>query len=113
MIKKNESDVMREEVNVEGAKNVTVQWLIDDKNGAPNFAMRRFAIGEDGHTPLHEHEWEHEIFVLGGEGALVDEHGEEISLKKNDFALVPQKEIHQFKNIGNDDFIFLCLIPLK
>lgn len=113
MFKKNESEITGEEVHVDGAKNVTIQWLIDDKIGAQNFAMRRFVIGIGGHTPLHEHEWEHEIFVLKGEGALIDEHTKEIPLKKNDFALVPQKEIHQFKNVGNDDFIFLCLIPLK
>ncbi len=113
MIIKNESEIRREEVDVEGAKNVTIQWLIDNKIGAPNFAMRQFVIGKKGYTPLHEHDWEHEIFVLYGDGALVDENGKEIPLKKNDFALVPPNEIHQFKNVGNEDFAFLCLIPLK
>jgi len=113
MIVKNESEVEAQEVNAEGAKNVTIQWLIDDKSGAPTFAMRRFVIKKDGHTPLHNHDWEHEIFVLQGNGVLIDENGKERALKKNDFAFVPPNEIHQFKNVGNEDFVFLCLIPLK
>lgn len=98
---------------MEGAENVAIQWLIDDKRGAPSFAMRRFVVGPDGHTPLHEHPWEHEIYVLEGEGALVDADGEEHSLLSNRFAYVPAGETHQFKNVGNDDFVFLCMIPLQ
>ena len=113
MIVKNEADVEAQEVDEEGAKGVTIQWLIDDKTGAPNFAMRRFVIEKDGHTPLHNHDWEHEVFVLNGKGALVDENGNEMPLNKNNFAFVPPNETHQFKNVGDEDFIFLCIIPLK
>ncbi|KAA0000477.1 MAG: cupin domain-containing protein [Thermoplasmata archaeon] len=75
--------------------------------------MRRFVVGKGGYTPLHKHDWEHEVFVLGGEGALVDENGNELPLKKDYFAFVPPNEIHQFKNVGDEDFIFLCIIPIK
>jgi len=113
MIAKSESDVKADEVSEEGAKNVTIQWLIDNRIGAPNFAMRRFVVGKGGYTPLHKHDWEHEVFVLKGEGALVDENGNEIPLKKDHFAFVPPNEVHQFKNVGDEDFIFLCVIPIK
>lgn len=113
MIVEHQQDVAAEEVDMEGAENVTIQWLIDDKRGAPHFAMRRFVVGPDGHTPLHEHPWEHEIYVLEGEGALVDEDGNEHSLAPNRFGYVPAGETHQFKNTGSDDFVFLCMIPLQ
>lgn len=113
MIVEHQQDIEAEQVEMEGAENVTIQWLIDDTRGAPTFAMRRFVVGPGGHTPLHDHPWEHEIYVLRGEGALVDEDGEEHSLSPSRFAYVPAGETHQFKNVGSDDFVFLCMIPLQ
>ncbi|MGC9307785.1 MAG: cupin domain-containing protein [Thermoplasmatota archaeon] len=113
MIVEHQKDVTAKKVEMEGAKNVTIQWLIDDKRGASNFAMRRFVVGPGGHTPLHDHEWEHEIYVLEGRGALVDENGEEHALEPHRFGYVPAGEVHQFKNVGSDDFVFLCMIPLQ
>ena len=60
----------------EGATHTTIRWVIAEEDGAPHFSMRVFEIGPDGHTPLHEHGWEHEVFVLDGEGVVV---GEEIT----------------------------------
>ena len=34
------------EVNIEGAENVTVRWLISGEDGAPNFAMQLFEVGK-------------------------------------------------------------------
>ncbi|MEM1514227.1 MAG: cupin domain-containing protein [Candidatus Thermoplasmatota archaeon] len=112
MIVKNYKEIDESEVKEEGAKNVKIQWLIDEKI-APNFAMRRFVVGRNGYTPFHKHDWEHEVFVLSGVGALIDENGKEHELKPGNFALVMPNEMHQFKNKGKEDFIFLCLIPLK
>ncbi len=111
MFVKSHEEVKAEEVKNEGAKNVYIQWLIPPDK-ARTFAMRRFVIKKDGHTPLHKHDWEHEIFVLAGEGAIVDENKNEYPLKPGYFAYVKPNEIHQFKNVGNEDFIFLCLIPV-
>lgn len=112
MIVKNHEEVEMEDVEEEGAKNVKIQWLIDEKIGK-NFAMRRFTIKKDGYTPLHKHDWEHEVFVLSGRGALVDSNGNEKELLPGKFAYVEPNELHQFRNKGDDDFIFLCIIPLQ
>ncbi len=112
MIVKNYKEIDEKEINEEGAKNVKIQWLIDEKI-APNFAMRRFIVGKYGYTPLHNHDWEHEVFVLSGRGALIDENGKEHELLSGKFAFVKPNETHQFKNKGEEDFIFLCMIPLK
>jgi quercetin dioxygenase-like cupin family protein len=55
-------------VKEEGAEGVKIKWLIDKSVGAPTFAMRHFTVQPGGHTPLHKHDWEHEVYVLEGEG---------------------------------------------
>ncbi|UCB52490.1 MAG: cupin domain-containing protein [Candidatus Zixiibacteriota bacterium] len=98
------------EVDEPGAKGVKVRWLISEKDGAPNFAMRLFEMEPGGHTPYHKHEWEHEVFVLKGKGDLVTE-GNISPLNEGDALLVPADENHQFKNTSEEAFIFLCMIP--
>jgi quercetin dioxygenase-like cupin family protein len=93
-----------------GAHNVKVRWLITKDLGAPNFAMRLFEVGPDGYSPLHTHPWEHEVFILEGEGAVFD--GKKATpFKTNDVVFVPPDEWHQFKNTGKKTLKFLCLIP--
>jgi len=105
-------DVGARPVDIEGAKEVKVRWLISQKEGAPNFAMRLFEVGPGGYSPLHTHNWEHEVFVLEGEGVAAD--GEkETQIKSGTVVYVAPEEKHQFKNTGSDTLKFLCLIPIK
>jgi len=103
-----------EEVNAEevgkGCKGVNIRWLITKDIGAEHFAMRMFEVAPEGHTPLHSHEWEHEVFVLEGEGLVLAQSGEE-KIKKGDVIFMPSNERHQFKNTGGENLRFLCLIP--
>ena len=111
MLIRNQSEVQKEKV-MEG-KGVHIQWLIDASVGAPHFALRRFTLEKGGYTPYHAHDWEHEVFVLSGKGCLVDDKKVEHPLHEGDTALVDPDRNHQFKNVGTDPFIFLCIIPLK
>jgi len=105
-------DVGARPVDIEEAKEVKVRWLISQKEGAPNFAMRLFEVGPGGYSPLHTHNWEHEVFVLEGEGVAAD--GEkETQIKSGTVVYVAPEEKHQFKNTGSDTLKFLCLIPIK
>ena len=105
-------EVKAEAVDFEDVKDVRVRWLISDKDKAPNFAMRLFEVGPGGHTPLHTHNWEHEVFILEGEG--VANNGErEFKIKSGIVIYVAPEERHQFRNIGVDTLKFLCLIPIK
>ncbi|HNR64882.1 MAG TPA: cupin domain-containing protein [Atribacterota bacterium] len=101
-----------EDMEMEGAKNVKVRWLISDKDNAKNFAMRLFEIGEGGFTPYHTHDWEHEVFVLEGEGEVKIEE-KVYPIKKDSVVLVDPRIIHGFRNTGKDMLKFLCLIPYK
>jgi len=97
-------------VRIEGAQGVTIRWLISKREKAPNFAMRMFELEKGGHTPLHEHPSEHEVFVVEGEGVLVHD-GVEHPFKSGYVIFVPPGGSHQFKNTGEGLLRFLCLIP--
>jgi len=102
--------VQAKEVTDEGASKVKVRWLIAKDMGAENFAMRVFEIEPAGFTPLHVHPWEHEVFILEGEGEIFD--GEKTTpFRAGDVVFVPGNERHQFKNRGEKLLKFLCLIP--
>ena len=64
------SNIKKSPVEIEGAKDVGIRWLISKEDGAENFAMRMFELEPGGHTPLHTHPQEHEVFVLEGQGTL-------------------------------------------
>ena len=43
----------------EGAKDVYKQIALSRKDGVPTFSFRVFTIEPGGHTPFHQHEFEH------------------------------------------------------
>jgi len=96
----------------EGASKLIVRWLITEEMGAPNFAMRLFEMEPKGHSPLHSHPWEHEVFILEGEGLVVSQEGEK-KFKAGDVVFILPNEKHQFKNNGEKVLKFLCLVPHK
>jgi quercetin dioxygenase-like cupin family protein len=104
------TDVQAAPVTMEGSTGCRVRWLVDDKDGAPNFAMRQFEVEPNGHTPRHSHPYEHEIYVLEGAGVVV-EGTTERPLKAGDCVYVAPDEVHQFKNTGAVALKFLCMVP--
>ena len=107
----NYRDVKAEEAE-EGAARLKVRWLITKDVGAKNFAMRLFEMEPGGFSPLHNHPWEHEVFILEGQGLVVGGR-EERRFKKGDVIFIPPNETHQLKNIGKRTVKFLCLIPYR
>jgi quercetin dioxygenase-like cupin family protein len=97
-------------VTMEGAQGCQVRWLVDEKQGAPNFAMRQFEIAPGGYTPKHSHPYEHEVFVLEGNGVVLEGDAEH-KLKAGDVIFVVPDEVHQFRNTGQVPLKFLCLVP--
>jgi quercetin dioxygenase-like cupin family protein len=97
-------------VEMEGSSNCTVRWLVGEADGAPTFAMRQFEVAPGGYTPRHFHDYEHEVFVLEGNGVVIEDMVEH-PLAAGDVILVKPNEIHQFRNTGERPMKFLCLIP--
>jgi quercetin dioxygenase-like cupin family protein len=106
MYKVRAADVPADEVE----PGVKLRLAIGDAQGARNFHLRVFTVAPGSHTPLHEHPWEHEVFILRGHGVVVA--GEqETPFAPNDVVFVPPGELHQFRNSGNGDLEFICVIP--
>jgi quercetin dioxygenase-like cupin family protein len=93
-----------------GAEGVTVRWLIGPEDGAPSFYMRRFEVSPGGKTPQHTHAWEHEVYVLEGEGTMFFE-GAERQFRQGDVVYVPADKEHCFRADAGVKVAFLCMIP--
>ena len=94
------------------APGVTKQLLVGPADGAPEFAMRKFTIAPGGSTPWHKHDWEHEVYVVEGEGVAKSDAGE-TKVASGSVVFVAPNELHQFRNAGTKPFAFLCLVPLR
>jgi len=104
------SNISKSPVDIEGAKDVSIRWLISKDDGAENFAMRMFELQPGGHTPLHTHPEEHEVFVLEGEGTFVFE-GQNHPFGAEYVVFVPPNKEHRFMNTGESVLRMLCIIP--
>ena len=54
---------------------------------------------------------EHLNFILSGQGALMDRDGNANPLRQGDFAFVAPHDVHQFRNTGDEPFVFICAVP--
>ncbi|HEX9934727.1 MAG TPA: cupin domain-containing protein [bacterium] len=104
-------DVSPQPVTQEGADQVNIRWLIAKEDGAPHFAMRLFEIKPGGHTPIHRHSNEHEVFFLEGEAAVVRD-GKEVPVSPGTAVYVPPDEEHGFINRGKGVVRMLCMVPI-
>jgi len=102
--------VVCEELNEEGLESVTKSVLVGEKENAPNFIMRYFRVGAQGHSRLERHPQEHEIIVMHGKGVV--QIGEEShDIKPFDVVFIEGNELHQFRNPYQENFGFICIIP--
>jgi len=88
---------------------VTLRTVISPEE-APRFSMRVFEVKEGASTPFHAHAWEHEVFILSGQGKVRSREGER-ALAPNDVVYVAPQEEHCFVNSGKRPFRFICCIP--
>ena len=102
---------VKEEPPPMAAMQATIRWLIAAKEGAPHFAMRVIEIKTRGEKiPLHHHDYEHEIFVIEGQGDVLSP-GAPRPVAYGSFVYVPAGEEHGFLNTGDGPFRFVCVIP--
>lgn len=107
---RNADEVASNAVTMEGVRGTGMQWLLSKKEGAPNFAMRRFTMAPGGSIPLHDHPWEHEIYILKGSGVAYYPEGK-VPIKAGDAIYIPGGEPHGYDNTGRVDLVFLCMVP--
>lgn len=91
-------------------EGVTIRWVINSNDGAPNFAMRVIDVQPGKNTPFHTHGFEHEVFVLEGEG-IIRSGSSEKRLSPGTVVFVSPDEEHGFFNAGGGVLRFICVIP--
>jgi quercetin dioxygenase-like cupin family protein len=92
------------------ANGASGRVVIGKADGAKNFCMRVFEISAGGVTGKHAHEWEHEVFVHTGRGAIL-RNGKWVPLSTGSVVFIPGNKEHQLKNTGDEPFVFVCVIP--
>jgi len=97
--------------DMEGAKGVLKQVPLSREAGAPTFSFRVFTIEPGGHTPFHQHTFEHMNYIISGQGTLVTDDCDR-ELTEGDFALVLPGERHQYRNSSEDrSLVMICAVP--
>jgi quercetin dioxygenase-like cupin family protein len=90
---------------------VSVQWLLGETEGAPNYELRYLTFPIGASTVYHDHSWEHEVFVVKGTGKIKTEQGE-TEVKAQDAVLLLPNESHQLINTSLDEtFDIICVVP--
>ncbi|MBN1996780.1 cupin domain-containing protein [candidate division KSB1 bacterium] len=95
------------------APGTSLRVLISDKqDGAPVYNLRMIEIESCGYTPKHQHDWEHENFVVEGHGQVFIK-DTWYDLGPGSVVFVPPGVLHQYKNTGEQPLKFLCGIPTE
>ena len=84
--------------------------LLDESDGAPNFAIRRFELAAGAAVPRHTNAVEHEQYVLAGE-YVVGIGEEEHRVAPGDALLIPAGVEHWYRNEGEEPGAFVCAVP--
>lgn len=92
-------------------QDVYKQVLISAQE-APNFALRVFTIEVKGWMPLHTNRVEHEQFVLRGR-ARIRIGDDVVEVSAGDAIYIPAGVPHDYENIGDEPFEFICVVPNK
>ena len=95
---------------VDAADGLRKAVLLDESDGTPTFAIRRFEIDPDSTVPRHTNAIEHEQYVLDGEYVVgIDDI--EYTVSAGDTVHIPAQTVHWYRNEGDEQVAFLCAVP--
>lgn len=106
----NMNDIALKPIKSSEALDASIRVLVSPKEGWKGYVMREIEVEKNGYTPKHFHPWPHINYIIEGEGSLYLE-GVETSVKAGSFAYIPANSLHQFKNVGDTTFKFICIVP--
>ena len=95
---------------VDAADGLRKGVLIDESDGAPHFAMRRFELAPGAAVPRHTNAVEHEQYVLAGEYVVGIGETEHV-VSPGDSLLIPAGVEHWYRNEGEAPGAFVCVVP--
>jgi quercetin dioxygenase-like cupin family protein len=95
---------------VDAAEGLRKGVLVDESDGAPNVALRRFTLAPGGSVPEHTNAIEHEQYVLDGEYVVgIDD--TEHTVSAGDALHIPAGTVHWYRNESDQTVAFLCAVP--
>lgn len=96
-----------------GEPYVIIHEAISTDDGAQNFVMRVIEQGPGKSSPGHAHVWEHEIFVLSGEGIAHIEK-EEFKISKDSVIFFAPNEWHKISTPedAKEPLRWITIIPV-
>ncbi|WP_320129123.1 cupin domain-containing protein [uncultured Sphaerochaeta sp.] len=103
-------EIAKRKLEGKGIKEVTKQVLVGPDQGWKDHVLRMFTLGKGGFAPLHSHPWEHIIYAVEGKGTLFMD-GKEYPLTPGSTAYINANLQHQVLNAGDQNFVFLCIVP--
>jgi quercetin dioxygenase-like cupin family protein len=84
------------EVDEAGAHGTRIRTLIGEQDGATNFFMRVLSMEPGAQSPNHQHNWEHQLFILSG-GGTVEVDGKRVSIRKGDALFIQPNAKHNIR----------------
>lgn len=96
-------------VESSGVDGLTVRWAINASQGANNFGMRIMELQPGKSSQMHQHDNEHEIFILAGQGEVETE-GKTHPVSEGTVLFIPPHEKHQFHNTGAEVMRFVDVV---
>ncbi|MCD4680103.1 MAG: cupin domain-containing protein [Bacteroidales bacterium] len=111
MIIKNPQDIPYEDTSA--YKGVKKQIYLGHKDGSNEIIMRYFTVEPGGATPYHKHGFQHLVKVESGNGIVIDKDGVEHKISAGELIYVQDYEVHGFKNVGDEPFSILCIVPAR
>src|SRR5215813_548826 len=98
--------------NRDEAASASKQVLIGANDGAANFVVRFFAIPPHGFSNLDFHQHDHGVIIMSGRGRVMI-NGTYQEIGPGDVVYIAPWEQHQFENLTDEPFTFVCVIPPK
>jgi quercetin dioxygenase-like cupin family protein len=94
-----------------GFKDIIRREIIGKEQDSP-VEIRYFEIGKGGYSSLEEHRHIHAVIIVRGRGrALIGSRA--YNLKPFDAVYVGPRTAHQFHQVGDEPFGFLCVVSAK
>ena len=87
------------------------QTLAGRRDGLTSFEIWRQTIDAGAETPVHRHDCEEVIVILGGEGTCTIA-GEDQHFKADETLIIPPGVVHQIRNTGSEDLYILATLTM-
>lgn len=90
----------------ERAGGLIVRRITSSATADASMDICEIAVGAS--SALHEHSWEHQVFVVAGQGAVTDGQNP-LRFRPGDVVVIPAGQSHQFVNVGDSNVLFICV----